>query len=96
MSRIIKAGETRPNGQVCTFDYTDHSVEIAELRYQAACMRERDLEPGYNRARYIEALEAAAALLEVHDDTGIVLDNWWPVRQFIEGLIGKKVLPSEH
>ena len=36
-------------------------------------------------------LEAAAALLEVHDSTGISLDNWNGPREFVEDLIGTPI-----
>jgi hypothetical protein len=37
------------------------------------------------------ALGTAAALLEVHEATGISLDNWTPVREFVEFQLGARV-----
>lgn len=67
---------------------TDHSEKIAKLRAGADRARTR---------KTIEAkqaainLDCAAALLEVHDATGISLDNWPPVRAFVEYLISEPI-----
>jgi hypothetical protein len=34
---------------------------------------------------------AAAAILEVHDTTGLSLDNWWDVRDWVETLINGSI-----
>lgn len=67
---------------------TDHSEDIARLRrsatkwaFKAGQTESRDL--------MLQALaqQAAAALLEVHDATGISLDNWVGPRGLVEFLI---------
>ena len=53
---------------------TDHSTEIALMRRAATVLPDRLSRP----------MNAAAALLEVHDATGLSLDHWDPVRIFVE------------
>ncbi len=62
---------------------TDHSEDIVCLRADAES--ERLLAGG--SAFVALALDTAAELLEVHDDTGISLDNWTAPRAFVELLI---------
>lgn len=62
---------------------SDHSDEIDRLRHIAA-------DPGVDEAVQIQH-EAAAALLEVHDQTGLSLDNWKGPREFVEMLLGGSI-----
>jgi hypothetical protein len=64
---------------------TDHSEEIVAARARA------------DRANSIlERTEilAACALLECHDATGISLDDWLPVREFVESTLGFVILEN--
>jgi len=73
---------------------SDHSEEIEELRRRAATIKERmRLLPNHMQEQathdHLE-FEAAAAILEVHDMTGLSLDEWAP-RGWIEMLIGHPI-----
>lgn len=61
-----------------TATHTDHSDEIAEMYRLAREMMETTdpAEATVEQALTIATLRCAAALLEVHDDTGISLDKW--------------------
>lgn len=69
-----------------TATHTDHSQEIAALRVQSRrLMRKHPAESAtLEQAIANAAFETAAALLEVHDDTGISLDEWIGPRQLVE------------
>ena len=68
-----------------TATQTDHTDEIAALRSESArLMRETPPE----EAQHVDAIlnaafETAAALLEVHDATGISLDDWDGPRELV-------------
>jgi hypothetical protein len=61
---------------------TDHSETIKKLRDEAAVLLP-------NNAAW--ELLAAADILEVHDATGLSLDNWRSVRNWIEGLTQQSI-----
>lgn len=68
------------------FPVTNHSVEIAELRWRA----ER---PGIDELE-AAALKAAADLLYCHDETGISLDAWDGPAALVNLLLGQRFLPN--
>ena len=73
-------------------EHTDHSGEIAKMRDRANLIVKTFRGTGKHepsQAMVLEAtlLMAAAALLEVHDDTGISLDNWIGPRQLVESAL---------
>jgi hypothetical protein len=59
---------------------TDHGDEILAMRQQAAMTQGDDI----TSALEVAMLNCAAALLEVHDATGIVLDTWSGPRELVE------------
>lgn len=67
--------------------FTDHSTEIALLR-----LRTHDSQ-GVEGDRAVTALAylACAELLRAHDETGISLDDWQPVRALVEYCIGRPI-----
>ena len=70
-------------------ELTDHAVFIAAMRREAAMLRvmegQRLLGAEQDRLRKdAEFMECAAALLEVHDSTGISLDDWRGPRELVE------------
>lgn len=68
---------------------TDHSADIQTLRdriNQGGAF----LVPPLRRLVY----GTAADLLELHDSTGISLDNWTHARGLIEYLIGHPITPN--
>lgn len=65
---------------------TDHSKDIATLRDMAALPLPLSTLASIRLTSL--ALGTAAALLEVHDATGLSLDEWQPVREFVETLMG--------
>lgn len=68
---------------------TDHSAEIGQMLAHA------DEIAGQMGKRGLTInLRAAAALLEVHDATGISLDAWPPVREFVEAMVGHEITPN--
>lgn len=66
---------------------TDHTAQITPLRAHAVYA---DTAPGptFSISQREEALryQLAAELLELHDATGISLDNWETARAFVESL----------
>lgn len=66
--------------------HTSHTDEIKALRDET--LRRMDACPAatasIEEAIQITAFQAAAALLESHDDTGVVLDNWAGPRELVE------------
>ena len=67
-------------------DRTDHSTAIALLRTRAEQLKsDRDTQL---------AMEVAADLLELHDDTGISLDAWASAREMVERFIGQPITPN--
>lgn len=66
--------------------HSDHSEEITALRQRVGLLiTQHPPETATpEQAILITGLETAAALLEVHDDTGISLDNWIGPRQLVE------------
>lgn len=87
MGRLIPQAERQTKGD---HRYTDHSTDIAALRGISerivAAFPDVNTAPSETRKDAVIA-ECAAALLEVHDDTGIALDNWTgPYELVIEGL----------
>jgi hypothetical protein len=74
---------------------TSHEVEIAMLRYEAT--KYRDLlkdHPTPGHLLQAVAREAAAALLETHDTSGISLDEWKGPRELVEFFIGESFLEN--
>jgi hypothetical protein len=76
---------------------TDHSDEITMMRYAATAIRTRY--PDSKDCPYVEYLEArvldgAADLLEVHDATGISLDDWDGPRKLVETAM--RILKLDH
>ena len=79
---------------------TDHSEEIATVR--SAVDRAQAAFDAMNAGtrnqigfpEYRHAVLAACALLECHDATGISLDNWTPVRDFVESTLGFEILEN--
>lgn len=67
---------------------TDHSVEIAHMRQIANVNKD-----GFQRIDVLSIL-VACDLLEGHDDTGLSLDNWVPVREFVETIFGFEILEN--
>lgn len=61
---------------------TDHHVEI-----------EQALQHAHGAPDEMQVL-AAVELLQCHDDTGISLDNWLPVRKFVEETLGFQILEN--
>ena len=61
---------------------TDHSADINRLRAEAHGTDNRG-------SRLV--LFTAADLLEIHDDTGISLDEWPAARLLVESLIGHPI-----
>lgn len=96
--------ETCPNHksidgtQVCSYGdmhYTDHTAEVAHLRLRAAIYRKTITGDLTNLEKTIVfAMETAADLLEIHDDTGLSLDNWEAARGLVEHLLGEPILPN--
>ena len=84
MSRYIEV-----TSQSYKATHTDHTDEIAALRSESQrLMRETPFE----KAQYVDAIlnaafETAAALLEVHDATGISLDDWVGPRELVESCL---------
>lgn len=68
-----------------TRDYTKpsgtHADEIERLRKLAAV----------NASASASRLRLAADLLELHDTTGISLDDWQSAREFVEMAIGREI-----
>jgi len=65
---------------------TDHREEIRTMRYRA-------IDPatlGDDRL----CLNMAADLLQMHDETGICLDEWTHAKLFVEHFSGSPVLPN--
>lgn len=59
---------------------TNHSEDIKFLRSEAESGTTTD-----------NSLVLAADLLELHDNTGISLDNWASAREYVEILIGHPI-----
>lgn len=86
------------NGGTYEQDYTVHADEIAAMRQRVAdIMAEYPNASEAPRVAFLEATicQAAAALLEVHDDTGISLDNWVGPREVVETALMTIGLPRE-
>lgn len=66
---------------------TDHGKDITRLRERAAWCRERFGSLTQRAVTY----ELAADLLEIHDQTGLSLDNWASARAFVEHRIGHEI-----
>lgn len=66
------------------FPLTNHSEEIAELRWKAD-------RPGLDPLE-AAALRAAADLLVCHDETGISLDDWPGPGSLVNLMLGKPFL----
>lgn len=77
---------------------TNHVEEIDQLRARAAELRtlRPNPRPPQDAVVVLEvcALETAAALLEVHDASGISLDDWVGPRQLIDFFIGPRFLEN--
>jgi hypothetical protein len=71
--------EFMPDG----FEYTDHRIEIGLMRQKAETFPEDSLE----RLAHV----ACAEILQGHDETGWSLDNWQPMREFVEFMIGHAI-----
>lgn len=70
---------------------TDHSEQIKNLRQTGEVIaRSEGGDTGALHERVL-MFEAAAALLEVHDTTGISLDNWKGPREFVEMMLGEPI-----
>lgn len=79
--------------------HTDHSAEIQAMRDFALSIVAK-YPDGASTAPHLEFLEAtvcmaAAGLLEVHDDSGISLDNWTGPRELVETGLMIVGLPRE-
>lgn len=76
--------------------YADQQVRILRERAQKRAEME---EEHMNRAEHdrtaVIVLEAAAAIIEVHNVTGISLDDWQPVRDFVEMVIGEDIVEQD-
>lgn len=68
---------------------TDHSAIIQEMRERVQILEDHKhvLTSEYDDLLLL-ALPVAADLLEIHDATGISLDNWPSARTFVERLSG--------
>lgn len=68
---------------------TDHSEEIAVLRATAVgTLRSFPTGAPDEKRRNAAMLMCAAALLEVHDESGVSLDNWiGPLELVVEALL---------
>lgn len=64
---------------------TDHFINIDALKGRAKSLRAA----GQNSEA--DAALLAAELLEIHDATGISLDNWATARRFVETRIGESI-----
>lgn len=80
-----------PPVNCCT---TDHSDEILRLRRIADEMSGVPVDSSTANPRAVmdwklryAAVKAAASLLEVHDDTGISLDDWLGVRDLVDTVL---------
>lgn len=72
-----------PENRHHTSDRTDHSTDITALRDRAAT---------YEEGSFVRlTVETAADLLELHDETGISLDNWVAARGLVENLIRHEI-----
>lgn len=65
---------------------TDHSKDIASLRRDS-------LNPMHTEVMRL-SMATAADLLEMHDATGISLDNWASARDLVEALIFHPISPN--
>lgn len=68
---------------------TDHTEEINALHEQA--IQAEAVDDGDHReslTRYGSQLRAVAALLAVHDATGLTLDDWPEVGNFVNDTLG--------
>lgn len=85
MSRHTTA-EERANGE---HRHTVHEDEIRALRAEALrlCGEVKPEDATPQQAILNAAFEASAALLEVHDDTGISLDDWVGPREMVEACL---------
>lgn len=70
---------------------TNHSEQITDLRNTAMSLERGDHKDSPDIKKRIIMFNAAAALLEVHDDTGISLDNWKGPREFVEMMLGEPI-----
>ena len=68
---------------------TAHVNDIKVLRDRAK-WREKFTDAGSNKTERL-AFETAADLLELHDSTGISLDNWESARGLIEHLLNHSI-----
>lgn len=77
--------------------HSDHSAEIEAMRAKAAEIRAQESEnpdPLEPEGLQVLVLECASALLEVHDDTGISLDDWKGPRELVEGALALTGFPE--
>lgn len=70
---------------------TDHRTEIEALRGLADNMAVGSDPSHTDELLKVLTLRVAADLLEIHDATGISLDNWPAARQLVEVLIGHEI-----
>ncbi len=86
MSNYLKVTHSLGSGSTYEAEHTFHGLEIAAMRADDEAIRasvkpeDATFEQGLRSA----AMRTAAALLEVHDDTGISLDNWVGPRELVE------------
>lgn len=77
---------------------TEHEAEIAALREEAFLLQSLTPTPRSpeddDLVLRVCALMTAAALLEVHDASGISLDDWIGPRQLVEHFIGDAFLEN--
>lgn len=77
---------------------TDHSQEIVDLRVEAFKLNEiMHLDgtcPTEGHIIRSMALSVAADLLELHDRTGISLDNWRSARAMVEFFLHAEILEN--
>ena len=66
---------------------TNHTEQIMMIRAVA-------YKPNNVGSQFSHRLLAAAALLEVHDDTGISLDDWVGPREFVNDVLAEFGLPG--
>lgn len=62
-------------------------------RHQIEIMRKVATKPNNVGSQFSHRVLAAAALLEVHDDTGISLDNWHGPKEFVNDVLAEFDLP---
>lgn len=70
---------------------TDHSEEISQLRGAVTAL---DQIGGLRTTITYQAMDLAADLLEMHDQTGISLDSWPAARALVETLTGKPIVEN--